>query len=75
MWMAGGDVRQGATVGETDEFGLRSVDTPIPIRDVHATILYFMGLDDDQLRFRHAGRLRQLTDIGGAVLNGMHNLM
>lgn len=75
MWMAGGDVRQGATVGETDEFGLRSVDTPIPIRDVHATILDFMGLDDDQLRFRHAGRLRQLTDIGGAVLTGMHNLM
>ncbi len=69
MWMAGGDVRGGSTAGQTDEFGLRSVDEPIPIRDVHATILNLMGLDDDQLRYLHAGRLRQLTDIGGVVLD------
>ena len=70
MWMAGGDIKRGASVGETDEFGLRSVDEEsIPIRDVHATILNLMGLDDDQLRYQHAGRLRQLTDIGGYVLD------
>ncbi len=68
MWLAGGDVRGGATAGRTDEFGLRSVDEPIPIRNVHATILDLMGLDDDDLRYLHAGRLRQLTDIGGEVL-------
>ena len=69
MWIAGGNVRAGATAGATDEFGLRSIDTPISIRDVHATILHLMGLDDEQLRYHHAGRLRQLTDIGGTVLD------
>jgi hypothetical protein len=73
MWMAGGDVRPGSTAGRTDDFGLRAAETPIPIRDVHATLLDLMGLDDDQLRFRHAGRLRQLTDIGGAVLSDIHS--
>lgn len=68
MWMAGGDVRGGATAGETDEFGLRAIGDSISIRDVHATILDLMGLDDDQLRYLHAGRNRQLTDIGGTVL-------
>ena len=68
MWMAGGDVKGGATAGETDEFSLRSKGEPIPIRNVHATILDLLGLDDDQLRYLHAGRNRQLTDIGGEVL-------
>jgi uncharacterized protein (DUF1501 family) len=72
MWMAGGNIKGGATAGETDEFGLRSVnEESIPIRDVHATILNLMGLDDDELRYRHAGRLRQLTDIGGYVLDDL----
>lgn len=71
MWMAGGNVRGGATVGETDEFSLRSIGPPIPIRDVHATLLDLMGLDDEELRYLHAGRLRQLTDIGGTVLDGL----
>ena len=70
MWMAGGDVKGGSSAGETDEFGLRSVDEEgIPIRDVHATILNLMGLDDEELRYLHAGRFRQLTDIGGYVLD------
>ena len=69
MWMAGGDVKGGATAGETDEFSLRSIDEPIPVRNVHATILNLMGLDDDKLRYLYAGRLRQLTDIGGEVLD------
>jgi hypothetical protein len=71
MWMAGGDVRAGATEGETDEFGLRSTGTPIPLRDVHATILDLMGLDDEKLTSLHAGRFRRLTDIGGQTLSGI----
>ena len=71
MWMAGGDVQGGATVGETDEFSLQAIDDPIPIRDVHATILDLMGLSDDDLRYLHAGRMRQLTDIGGYVLDDL----
>ena len=69
MWMTGGDVKGGATAGETDEFSLRSIGDPIPIRDVHATILNLMGLEDDDLRYLHAGRYRQLTDIGGYALD------
>ena len=69
MWIAGGDVEGGATAGETDEFSLRSIGEPIPIRDVHATILDLMGLQDEELRYLHAGRQRQLTDIGGVVLD------
>lgn len=68
MWMAGGDVRAGATAGETDEFSLRSVGEAIHIRDVHATILHLLGLEDKELTYLHAGRLRKLTDIGGRVL-------
>lgn len=71
MWMTGGDVKGGATAGETDEFSLRSIDEPIPIRNVHATILNLLGLDDERLRYLYAGRLRQLTDIGGEVLDSI----
>ncbi len=69
MWMAGGDVKGGATAGETDEFGIRALNEPIPLRDVHATILNLMGLTDERLTYLHAGRFRKLTDIGGRVLN------
>ena len=81
MWIAGGDVKGGdvkggdvkggETVGETDEFSLRSIGESVPIRDVHATILNLMGLDDEELRFLQAGRMRQLTDIGGSVLSDL----
>jgi len=68
MWMAGGDVKAGATAGATDEFGIRALHDPIPLRDVHATILNLLGLDDRRLTYLHAGRFRKLTDIGGSVL-------
>ncbi len=68
MWMAGGDVKGGATVGATDEFSLRAADEQIHIRDVHATLLNLLGLDDESLTYQSAGRIRRLTDIGGEVL-------
>jgi hypothetical protein len=68
MWMAGGDVKGGSKAGETDEFSLRSVGKPIHMRDVHATILDLMGLDDERLTYLYAGRNRRLTDIGGKTL-------
>ena len=66
--MAGGDVKAGTTTGATDEFGIRALEKPIPMRDVHATVLNLMGLRDDRLTYLHAGRYRRLTDIGGDVL-------
>ena len=68
MWMAGGNVKAGATAGKTDEFSLRSVRESIHIRNVHATLLNLMGLDDKRLDYLQGGRLRKLTDIGGNVL-------
>lgn len=68
VWMAGGDVKAGSTAGATDEFGIRAAEEPIPMRDVHATVLNLMGLHDDRLTYLHAGRYRRLTDIGGQIL-------
>jgi hypothetical protein len=69
VWMAGGNVRPGASFGETDDFSVRSVGDPIPVRDVHATILRLMGLDQDRLTKLHGGRLKKLTDTGGRVIS------
>ena len=68
MWMAGGDVKGGTTVGATDEFSLRGIGDTIHVRDVHATILDLMGLDQEAVNYQYAGRIRKLTDIGGRVL-------
>ena len=67
--MAGGGVKGGSTVGQTDDFSLRSIGDGIHIRDVHATLLNLLGLDDDKLTWLHAGRLRKLSDIGGRILS------
>lgn len=71
VWMAGGDVKGGTVTGETDEFGIKALGQPIPLRDVHATILHLLGLSDERLTYLHAGRFRKLTDIGGTVLQHM----
>jgi len=68
MWMAGGGVRGGRVVGETDEIGLRAVEKPYHFRDVHTTILHLLGLEQDALKFRHAGRDERLTLVHGKVI-------
>ena len=68
MWMAGGDVKGGTTAGATDDFSLCAAEDPIPIRDVHATLLNLLGLDDEHLSYHYAGRIRRLTDIRANVL-------
>ena len=68
VWMAGGGVKPGATFGETDELSVRAAGDPIPVRDVHATLLHLLGLDQERLTYLHAGRYKKLTDIGGRVI-------
>jgi hypothetical protein len=68
VWMAGGNIRPGATFGQTDDFSVRSADDEIPLRDVHATLLHLLGLNQSRLTFLHAGRYKKLTDIGGRVI-------
>ena len=67
-FMAGGNVKAGATFGETDDFSTRAAGEVIPMRDVHSTILDLMGLDQHRLTVLHAGRYKKLTDIGGRVI-------
>lgn len=69
MWMAGGGVRGGMTYGETDEFGFKAVQDKVHVHDLHATILHLLGLDHEQLTFRHAGRDYRLTDVYGRVVH------
>jgi hypothetical protein len=64
MWLAGG-VKGGQAVGATDEIGLRAVEEPYHVRDVHTTILHQLGLDQDKLTFPHLGRRERLTLIEG----------
>ncbi len=68
VWLAGGGVRAGATFGETDDFSVRAAGEEVPLRDVHATILRLMGLDQYRLSALHAGRNKRLTDTGGRVI-------
>lgn len=69
VWMAGGDVKAGSSFGETDDFSVRAADSEIPVRDVHATLLHLMGLDQNRLTVLNAGRFKKLTDIGGRVIS------
>ena len=62
-------MKGGTTAGATDEYSLRALGDPIHVRDAHATILDQLGLHDERLTYRHAGRIRKLTDIGGKVLH------
>jgi uncharacterized protein (DUF1501 family) len=65
MWLAGGGVKGGRVIGSTDEFGLRAVEDPVHVHDLHATILRLLGLDHRKLTFLFQGRPQRLTDVGG----------
>ena len=62
-WLAGAGVKPGIVYGATDEIGLRVADNPVHVRDFHATILHLMGLDHEQLTYRHAGLDFRLTGV------------
>ena len=68
MWMAGGGVKGGQYVGATDEIGLRAVEQPVHVHDIHATILWLMGLDHMQLTYLHNGRAERPTVLAGDVV-------
>jgi len=68
MWFAGGGVKPGQVLGDTDEFGLRAIDG-LHMRDFHATILHALGLDQNKLWYLHNGRHEKLTDFGGKVID------
>ncbi len=68
MWAAGGGVRGGLAYGSTDEFGFKAVENRVSIHDLHATMLYQLGIDHTRLTYRYAGRDFRLTDVFGTVV-------
>jgi uncharacterized protein (DUF1501 family) len=62
LWLAGGGVKGGYAHGATDEFGYESVENVVTMHDLHATMLYCLGLDHQRLSFEHNGRNETLTD-------------
>ncbi len=69
LWMAGGGAKGGSVYGETDEFGYKVIDRPVEIHDLHATMLYLLGVDHQRLTYRFGGRDHRLTDVHGHILH------
>ena len=71
VWLAGGGIKGGQVIGETDEIGWNIVKDPIHIHDLHATILHLFGMDHTRLTYRFQGRDFRLTDVAGNVVDSM----
>ncbi|MFN7933948.1 MAG: DUF1501 domain-containing protein [Bryobacteraceae bacterium] len=71
MWLAGGGIKGGQVIGETDELGLSITRDPVHVHDLQATILHCLGFDHTRLTFRSSGRDFRLTDVGGHVVEKM----
>jgi len=67
IWLAGGGVKRGATLGSTDELGYHVAEDPVEVNDLHATMLHLLGLDHTRLVHRFQGRDFRLTDVAGVV--------
>ena len=68
MWMAGGGVKRGFSYGATDDLGYHAVDSIVHVHDLHATMLYLLGIDHERLTYRYQGRDFRLTDVAGKVV-------
>jgi uncharacterized protein (DUF1501 family) len=69
MWMAGGGIKAGARLGETDELGFNVVKDRVHVHDLHATMLRLLGFDHKRLTFQFQGRPFRLTDVEGNVVD------
>jgi hypothetical protein len=69
MWMAGGGIKAGARIGETDELGFNVTRDPVHVHDLHATMLRLLGFDHTRLTYKFQGRNFRLTDVAGNVVN------
>jgi uncharacterized protein (DUF1501 family) len=67
VWLAGGGIKPGIAIGQTDELGYNVVEDAIDVHDLHATILHLMGIDHERLTYKFQGRNFRLTDVSGVV--------
>ena len=68
MWLAGGGIKPGLTLGETDDFSYNIVRDPVEVHDLNATILHLLGIDHERLTYRFQGRDFRLTDVHGKIV-------
>ncbi len=68
MWLAGGGIKPGLTLGQSDEFGFNATQDKVHVHDLHATLLHLLGFDHTKLTFRFQGRDFRLTDVLGQVV-------
>ena len=69
IFMAGGGIKKGITLGATDEFGYNISERPVHVHDFQATLLHLLGLDHERLTFKYQGRRFRLTDVHGNLVN------
>ena len=67
-WVAGGGFKAGVSYGASDEWSYKAVEDVAYCYDLHATVLYLLGIDHTKLTFRHNGIDRRLTDVHGKVI-------
>ncbi len=73
VWLAGGGVKSGISIGQTDEFGMDIVEDGVHVHDLNATILHLLGIDHEKLTYRYQGREFRLTDVHGSIIKPLLN--
>ena len=68
VWMAGAGIKGGQSIGSSDEWGYKAGEQPVSYHDLHATMLYLLGLDHTKLTYRYNGRDMRLTDVYGTLI-------
>ncbi len=68
IWMAGGGIKPGLTIGATDDYGYNVTEDPVHVHDLQATILHCLGIDHTRLTYKYQGRHFRLTDVHGNVV-------
>jgi Protein of unknown function (DUF1501) len=71
LWMAGGGIKGGITIGKTDDFAYNIAEDPVHVHDFHATMLHCLGIDHTKLTYRSEGRDFRLTDVSGNVVQSL----
>jgi hypothetical protein len=69
IWLAGGGIKGGMAYGATDDFGFKAVEKKVHVHDLHATMLYLLGIDHTKLTYHYSGRDFRLTDTAGEVIH------
>jgi uncharacterized protein (DUF1501 family) len=68
LWLAGGGIKRGTLIGETDDFSYNVIKDPVHVHDLNATALHLLGIDHTRLTVRHQGRDYRLTDVHGNLV-------